>query len=341
MQDDTLDKFSDKNYKNYLKNLKPSAHEWWENFFAQLERENFMERDEIIQVLKETFPTKTLEYLKNRIVSAKKISDEEKTKKVARDDIPGRTNSSRRTVVGSNLRKRLADQEIQESNPYWNFFLRHPKKAAVWRDDQFVSEEKRLTKIGEQLTEQMAEKYLNLLSVIHGEEGEEFSKKNARELFDITPISGVADTIKLVMREIVAVTEKVALSRHLPERSKRNALFREIRKDLAASKQKSTTVAFGKTVPTSFKVLPPKKAIQRWFKCDKIPVKEATMATVWEGITKLRSTMGFCYFLHKNRPDLKPPQYLIDCGSMDPEKLISCSRQSVHFRNSFQRYDID
>lgn len=41
-------------------------------------------------------------------------------------------------------------------------------------------------KIGEQLTEQKTEKDLHFLSAIHGEDGEEFSKKTAKVLFEIT-----------------------------------------------------------------------------------------------------------------------------------------------------------
>ena len=103
--------------------------------------------------------------------------------------------------------------------------------------------------------------------------------------------------------------------------AKRSQLHRQLLRDLKASKETKRVFAFGTKLDKKYQILPPKMAdIDKWLVCTRVPQQLESMATVWRGITHLRSTRAYCEYLLEH-PEITPPKYLVDSHMLDRETL--------------------
>lgn len=241
--------------------------------------------------------------------------------------IPTMTNNSTNRTYGSkdyvNLSNTASESPISPSNPYINFFKRRSDKSAFWHEQPpLCHKEMSLNQIANDVTDNIATEFVDWLISIKGDEESTLTVKVLKEMFDIGSLTSTATTMQRVLKETPSVSQKIADARNIPEVSKRNLLHREILRDKKAARISKKVLAFGKSLPSHLQVIPPKGMTDKWMKCEKLSKDLETMATVWEGITHLKSTRGFCEFLYKEKPFLKRPKYLVDSGMMNPTKQL-------------------
>lgn len=219
--------------------------------------------------------------------------------------------------------------DMPKSKIYTDFFKRKPNRAAVWRTLPPLSlDEMNLNQKADAITEKIATDFIEWLRNLGGDEELSLSVEAVIAMFEIGFHANSATSLKVDVKELPSVPRKVAEAKFLPNRAKRAVLHKEIRKDIKASKKKTTYTAFGRRLPSDMQVRPPaENYYKKWRSCDKVPEKLASMAAVWQGITHLKSTRAFCEFLIE-RPEIKPPKYLSDCGMLDPTYLREKEQES-------------
>lgn len=218
--------------------------------------------------------------------------------------------------------------------PYKNFFKRPPEEAAIWYEPKPKDVSMDLHKLSEQTTDKIAKDFYEWLISIGGDQETTISIQGIKEMFDIGSQMSAATTMKIILKEVGSVSQKIAEARNLPEYGRRTKLHNEIMKDRKASKLKKKTIAFGKTLPREWQIIPPTRAkSDKWIKSEKLPKNLQTMATVWQGITHLRITKAYCEYMFKQKPEIKPPAYLLTSGMMD-KLTIQLSDESFKTHSS-------
>ncbi|XP_023011514.1 uncharacterized protein [Leptinotarsa decemlineata] len=324
----------------------PEIRNWWLHLFEILETDAAIKPEWRLSVLKEILPARIL----NRILLVLSVQEEKfkftpphETKRVSivsnksfATDKSINSSCQIRSSSNSSFMRHLGLAPVACLDPYLNFFKRRPDRAAIWRELPPLSfEEMNLNQIADAITEAIAKDFVEWVAAVGGDQETSVNVKSIIEMFEIGSKMNCATTLCVNLEEVASVTEKVAEALKAPQKSKRNTLHREIRKDQKASNETPKIVAFGRRLPTESQVVPPQKNIyKKWLKCEKVPQKLETMAAVWQGITHLRSTKSFCEYLFKEHPEIKPPKYLVECGMMDPKKILG-SRGSVEKEDSF------
>lgn len=224
------------------------------------------------------------------------------------------------------------------SYAYMNFFKRRSDQAAVWHKPPPPSRaEMNLEQLADDIANTIANNFVDWLTSLECDEQTSLSVEGIKEMFSVESMKSVATTLKVILKEIASVPPKVAEARSLPQFDKRLMLHKEIEKDKRASRIERKAVAFGKCLPPDCQYIPPPKDIsKKWMKCEKLPRKLETMATVWQGITHLRVTRCFCEYILNEKPDMKAPKYLVDSGMMKPG---SSHTQSDGQLPNFENFD--
>ncbi|CAG9768630.1 unnamed protein product [Ceutorhynchus assimilis] len=330
---------------------------WWQNLFQTLEHDADIPPEEQYDVLESLFNSillpKILESCatRNRLLKEEleSLSDDDilqiRTEVRERvDDASFPTNKrdalTKETVQSSKERSAKdvltsateAPVEVSKCKMYMNFFKRKPNRAAVWRTLPPLSmNEMNLNQKAEAITEQIATDFINWLRDLGGDEELSLSVQSIIEMFEIGFHANSARSLKVGLKELPAVSKRIAIAKKCPQKAKRAVLRQEIVKDMRASKKKTTCTAFGRQLPPEMQVRPPaENYFKKWRSCDRVPERLASMAAVWQGITHLKSTRAYCEFLLQ-RPEIKPPKYLLDAGMMDLRKLREEDTKSDDF----------
>lgn len=342
MQDIKKDKKCQTILSSKLERLSKPKSIFWKNYCKKLEEGNVWKiengKEEIKDALTPNLYYKLIEEFFPEAYkrSMQSYFSEADVKVISAIQSP-KTIGTANSVIGSESESLLSDTKkprktmmTSKSNPYLNFFKRNPLDVPIWREDFDPSErhQKRLSKVNDKLTEILTNNVLEIFNILRNEyeDSEMESLETVKRIMDTSMISAFSKTVKVEIKEEASVPEHVARSRRLPERSRRAMLHREIAKDKKASKRKANLIAFGKMLPPEIQRFPSSKySSERWLKVHNLPESVASMATVWQGITHLNSTKGFCHFLYNYCPGITPPKYLTECGMMNPRNFVNKS----------------
>ncbi|XP_030765315.1 uncharacterized protein LOC115889468 isoform X2 [Sitophilus oryzae] len=225
-----------------------------------------------------------------------------------------------------NIFEPIAPPETTKSKMFMDFFKRKPSRAAIWRTlPPLELDEMNLNQKAEAITEKIATDFIEWLKDLGGDEELSLTVQSIIDMFEIGFYADIATSLKVHLRELASVPQKVAEARKLPHKAKRAVLHQEITNDLRASKKKTVYAAFGRRLPSELQTRPQaENYFKKWMSCDRVPENLSSMATVWQGITHLKSTRAYCEYLIE-RPDIKPPKYLLDCGMLNPKNLQDAS----------------
>ncbi|XP_076254979.1 uncharacterized protein LOC143192976 [Rhynchophorus ferrugineus] len=333
-------------YRNKYERNDPESKNWWATLFKILEEDAKIPPDKQKALLEEVFPIRLLYKVLSKLsTQSRKFQGnipeipkkyEPKVTQIQRVPTITRTKTDKRCSEKSyedmkvlkspnmfeNIFEPVTRPEAIKSKMYIDFFKRKPSRAAVWRTLPPLSlDEMNLNQKAEAITEKIATDFIEWLRDLGGDEELSLSVPAVIEMFEIGFQTNSATSLKVDVKEIASVPQKVAEARNLPLKAQRAFLHGEIMKDLKASKKKTTYAAFGRRLPSDMQVRPPaENYFKKWLSCDKVPERLASMATVWQGITHLRSTRAYCEFLIE-RPEIKPPKYLLDCGMLNLKNL--------------------
>ncbi|XP_060517225.1 uncharacterized protein LOC132696429 [Cylas formicarius] len=242
-----------------------------------------------------------------RRISTKSIRDEAEYHEVARElDAKSKSDT---------IEKVFTQPQVPKSKMYADFFRRKPNRAAVWRSLPPLSlDEMSLNQKAETITEKIATDFIEWLKNLGGDEALSLTVESVIRLFEIGFHGDAVTSVKVGVRELASVPEKVAESTGMPHMGQRAVLHAEIARDSRAYKKRPTQVAFGSALPPNMQTRPPAESYhKRWTTCENVPERLASMAAVWQGITHLKSTRAFCEFLLE-KPEVKPPKYLLEAG---------------------------
>lgn len=309
---------------------------WWTEEFKKLEKSKSLVPQERLDLLKAVLPPRFY-YRLLRIWKIKGLKDamtfefdecQVMEKHVAIHETT--ENSAKKTVDSNELlntldyKKKVSTSVDCPFNPYLNFFKRPTDKVPIWHELTPLSRENmNLNELADDITDKVAKDFVEWLISLGGDEETTLSVESVKEMFEIGCQMTAATTLKIQLKEIPCVPEKLAESRNLPDLSKRNMLHREINRDKRAAKMQKRVIAFGKALPPECQVIsPPRNISNKWLKCEKLPKKLESMATVWQGITHLRATKSFCEYIFTEKSDMKAPKYLIDSGMMNPKNIM-------------------
>ncbi|XP_050298092.1 uncharacterized protein LOC126737296 [Anthonomus grandis grandis] len=340
-------------YRNKYERNAPEICSWWFKLFKILEDDASIPPEEQLSILKELFEPplldKIIELCGIKERKYKEMPFEEQQEDI-QDQVDSSSRSTNKRIINSvktqfeeedlkqvkkemhaehpnslfYLEKPVEQREdITRSKMYINFFKRKPTRAAVWRPLPPPSlSEMNLSQKADYVTEQIATDFINWLRDLGGDEELSLSVQSIIEMFQIGFQANTATSLKVCLKELASIPKRVAEAKQMPKRATRAVLRKEIRKDIKASKKQTTYTAFSTYLPPDMQVRPPAESFyKKWMSCDRVPEKLASMATVWQGITHLKSTRAYCEFLLE-RPEIKPPKYLFDCGMMEMENLI-------------------
>ncbi|CAH1107246.1 unnamed protein product [Psylliodes chrysocephalus] len=317
-----------KNSKYENTNTQKNA-KWWLNAFEILEKDIKTPDEHKYSFLKHLLPPIIL----NKVMRTRDIplieetTDDMKTAETIKSDIDDTVESLFQTVRTEEEKdlcmqfEKLLGIVHKKKNVYVDFFKRKPGRAAIWRDlPPLEWREMKLSEMAEAVTQAIATDFVNWLDSMGGTVGEGLNVESIKDMFQVGSSAYGAGTVCVEVKELSAVTQKQADSVGLPELSRKNFLRDQIRKDQKASSMKPKISAFGTQLPSYMQIKPPPKDFyKKWLRCEKIPPKLESMATVWEGITHLRSTRMFCEHLYRECPNIKAPRYLYETGLMNPK----------------------
>ncbi|XP_057670664.1 uncharacterized protein LOC130902492 [Diorhabda carinulata] len=309
-------------------------YEWWIQLFNMLESDFAIQEDVRYSTLKEILPV-DLFYRLLEIISVKKeqfqLPDDNVDEETEEVIFP-KKHSTEESLIDSEERKKSATISefrknlgiiLEKKSPYMEFFKRKPNRAAIWKElPPLKWEEMDLGQMAEAITEAIATDYVEWLKTMGGSEETTLNVQSIKEMFEIGSQTNTSTAVFVELKEIASVNQKTADALGLPHKSRMNVLQEQIEQDRIASRKKQRLCAFGKRLPVYMQVKPPPKDLyKKWLQCEYIPPKLESMATVWQGITNLRSTRVFCEFLYRHHPAIKPPKYLIEKGLMDPKNF--------------------
>lgn len=336
-----------------LEQINPEIYEWWLHVFDILEKDIRMPPELSRTFLQKHLPEYLIEQLQQEYeLHNQMFSDIPQEKPVVylgkRIVLPEteESNIDSEEVVAKKLtsfEKEFNLAPTAKFNQYLNFFKRRPDRAAIWRDLSPLSISRmNLSQLAELLSKNIATEFVKWFSSLGGSESNTVTVSNIIEMFEIGSQVSCATSLRVELREIPCIPDEVAKATVMPQKSKRNMLFREIMKDQLASRQKPRLIAFGKSLPKEMKRKPPPPNIYRkWLTCAGIPEKLESMAAVWQGITNLKSTRRYCEYICVNHPNMKPPKYLVDSGMMSAKVIGSVqSLDNTSFGN-VSRYSFE
>lgn len=342
-----MDRFCDKILGSKYERPNPETRKWWADFFRKLEKDSSIleERlDRLAELLPPSLYWRLINILEMRdkkqcltFTFDEKVLEKERTKDICRllesSDTEKSLAGTETEIKQSDFQKVVTGTMLR-SNPYLNFFKRHPNEVAVWREDPADISKMRLTEYADKLTEQITQDFIKTLNLIRGYDQETLSVQNIKEIFEIAPALDISRTLKVQPHEIKSVPQGVAQAMNLPAKSRKTILHREIRSDQIASRKKKSTMAFGRRLPPQLQGFTVEKdATKKWLKCERLPKKLQSMARVWQDITNLKSTMAYCEYILNNHPNLKAPKYLVNCGLFDRERGFSPHKDLPNFDN--------
>ncbi|CAG9768631.1 unnamed protein product [Ceutorhynchus assimilis] len=328
--------------------------DWWQNLFDKLEHDANIPPEEQRDVLSNVFGLSALrkilyscntrnpkfkeelDTLSDKDISQMRMKVRERlktdsffTNKQIVLTNETRQSSGERSAKNIRTSATKAPVEVSKCKMYMDFFKRKPDRAAVWRNLPPLSlSEMTLTQRAKTVTEQIATDFVNWLRDLGGDEEVSLSVGAIIEMFEIGFQANSTRSLRVGIQEIPSVSKRVAITKKCPEKARRSVLRQEIMKDLRASKKKTIYSAFGGRLPAEMQGRPPaENYFKKWMTCDRVPERLTSMATVWQGITHLKSTRAYCEFLLE-QPDVKPPKYLLECGMMDLRKLRDENRKS-------------
>ncbi|XP_072376749.1 uncharacterized protein [Diabrotica undecimpunctata] len=320
--------------RNKYERNSSEMYEWWLQLFKMLESDFNLKDDERYSTLKEILPVELfyrllpiLEFKREQFhihePTIIEKDDEKKvyTKNTTIESVFDSAEAKKSTVI-SKFRKELGITSTK-TNPYLEFFRRKPHRAAIWKElPPLKWEEMNLGQMAEAITEAIAIDYVEWLKTMGGDEETTLNVQSIKEMFEVGSQTNAATSIFVELKELASVPQKTAEALDVPDKSNINFLHAQIQNDRRASKKRPQIIAFGRRLPTYMQVKPPPKDLYtKWLQCEYIPPKLESMASVWQGITHLRSTRVFCEYLYKDRQEIKPPKYLVECGMMDPKNF--------------------
>lgn len=334
-------RFCDKIYSSKYERKSLANRKWWETFFAHLEQNQELESEQK-RFLKDVLPFD----LYYRLIG-KFFADEQKKSKTFvfnKQQSPriNRTNTHSTVITSQNTAKTIAGSKKvtkspnlkipapskrTKSNPYLNFFKKHTDELPVWHEDFHIPDrlQKRMSKLNDELTEKIAcliNELINLIQ-IDNDDNKMKSRQNADEYLDVGPMREISKTVKVGLKELASVTDDISWAMNMPEKAHRAMLLTAVTQAMKASRTKKNLIAFGRKLPPEVQSpVVDTDTFKSWLNIDHLPTKSITMSSVWEGLTDLESTKGFCRFIYQYCPDLDPPVFLVKSGMMDPNVLF-------------------
>ncbi|XP_017779353.1 PREDICTED: uncharacterized protein LOC108564751 [Nicrophorus vespilloides] len=204
------------------------------------------------------------------------------------------------------------------SNMYIRFLTVPETTAARWRPiPPRTFHGMNLNEKCEALTLAIASEFVEWLKGLGGDESTILDVPVILSLFEIGFNAHAADSLCVRIKELNAVSKAVANARNMPEASYTSKLYNQLYRDFSSVKKQEDMFAFGTMLPPEMRSAPQKDNIAvKWLQNTRVPERIATMATVWEGIENLRSTLGYCNWLLEH-PEIQPPDYLVQAGLLD------------------------
>lgn len=284
--------------KNDLYRPIDEIEEWWLDVLQSPSPEDDLN-------IKEVIPVDVLHLVK-RILG---FDDRKRYKTHKRDytlQIPVLDKESDDDTVGSNVDSdemknmskvsstKASDSETIKAGAYIRFFQRPNYKASIWREKIYTKDQMTINQQAVALAESIAEKFVNWVATIGGEEDSRIDMESILKLFDVGTTIEYATACKVDPKEILS---KINIGKY----PKNMASSTEI-KNITSSKSK----------------MRPRKHNAPSCKLDR--EKLENMETVFKNITHLKSTGDFLQYLSDKNPVIKPPKYLkkhITCANIN------------------------